>query len=98
MRARVALVFLAVEKGTGDGEGGLLTAAFLAPHVIAAPVLGMHTSPMSSPFGRVGESAEACRTERWGRMKGDPISTPRPMRPEVPAFAGMTVLYYGTIG
>lgn len=38
--ARVALVFLAVEKGSGAGEGGLLTAAFLVPHVIAAPVLG----------------------------------------------------------
>ncbi len=38
--ARVALVFLAVEKGSGAGEGGLLTAAFLVPHVIAAPMLG----------------------------------------------------------
>lgn len=38
--SRVALVFLAVEKGSGAGEGGLLTAAFLVPHVIAAPVLG----------------------------------------------------------
>lgn len=38
--ARVALVFLAVEKGSGAGEGGVLTAAFLVPHVIAAPALG----------------------------------------------------------
>lgn len=38
--ARIALVLLAVERGSGAGEGGLLVAAFLVPHVIAAPLLG----------------------------------------------------------
>ena len=38
--ARVVLTFLAVDRGLGVQMGGLLVAALLVPHVVAAPLVG----------------------------------------------------------
>ena len=37
---RVAFILLALERGAGAAFGGLLVAAFLVPHVVAAPIVG----------------------------------------------------------
>lgn len=38
---RVAFILLALERGAGAAFGGLLVGAFLVPHVVAAPALGV---------------------------------------------------------
>jgi MFS family permease len=38
--ARVGLVLLALDRGSGVGLGGALVAGFLAPHILAAPAVG----------------------------------------------------------
>jgi MFS family permease len=50
--ARVALVLLAVARTGGAGAGGLLLAALLVPHVVAAPAVGLLTDRAERP-GRV---------------------------------------------
>src|SRR4051794_23675273 len=49
--ARVVLVLLALERGDGAAVGGLLVAALLVPHVLAAPVLGLLVDRASRPEG-----------------------------------------------
>lgn len=41
--ARVALLLLALDRTGSAGRGGLLVAALLVPHVVAAPVVGLLT-------------------------------------------------------
>ncbi|WP_375423230.1 MFS transporter [uncultured Friedmanniella sp.] len=50
--ARVALLLLALERTGSAGRGGVLVAALLVPHVVAAPVVGLLTDRARRP-GRV---------------------------------------------
>lgn len=47
--ARVALVLLALERTGSAAVGGLLVAALLIPHVVAAPAVGLLTDRARSP-------------------------------------------------
>ena len=47
--ARVALLLLSVERTGSPGLGGLLIAALLVPHVVAAPVMGLWADRASRP-------------------------------------------------
>ena len=47
--ARVVLVLLALEQGKGAAVGGLLVAALLVPHVLAAPALGLAVDRSGRP-------------------------------------------------
>ncbi|MDP9218927.1 MAG: MFS transporter [Actinomycetota bacterium] len=55
--ARVALTFLAVERGGGAQIGGLLVAAILVPHVAGAPVIGLLVDRSTHPSRRVAGAA-----------------------------------------
>jgi MFS family permease len=47
--ARVALVLLAIQRTSSAGAGGLMVAALLAPHVLAAPGVGLLTDRVRQP-------------------------------------------------
>src|SRR3954463_14486104 len=47
--ARVVLVLLALERGRGAAVGGLLVAALLVPHVVAAGAVGARADRSAGP-------------------------------------------------
>ncbi len=55
--ARVVLVLLALEQGEGAGVGGLLVAALLVPHVLAAPALGLAVDGSARPTALLAVAA-----------------------------------------
>jgi MFS family permease len=57
--ARVGLVLLALERTGSAALGGLLVAALLVPHVLAAPLLGALADTVRRPVALVGACAGA---------------------------------------
>jgi|tagenome__1003787_1003787.scaffolds.fasta_scaffold20827680_2 hypothetical protein len=55
--ARVVLVLLALEQGEGAAVGGLLVAALLVPHVLAAPALGLAVDGSARPTALLAVTA-----------------------------------------
>src|ERR687883_965734 len=55
--ARVALVLLALQRTGSAAVGGLLVAALLVPHVVAAPLVGALADAARRPAVLVGAGA-----------------------------------------
>jgi MFS transporter len=72
--ARVALILLAVQRTGSAGLGGLLVAALLVPHVVAAPVAGLLVDRASAPRRVLAgaalgfAAALACAATALGRL------------------------------